>query len=237
MASIFREFKYHIFIITITLFITLLIVPIATRVRVEENGHYYTKEKVSLYILKYKELPGNFITKSEATTLYATYYDAMEEGFAIGGDIFIYDGTITSLTDITTLRECDIYLDRQKQIADSNRGVDRLVFALDGSEVFYTHDHYSTFEEVTVFSIQSTSTAWWVVFVVYNSGIATLYVYTFKSKWITKQDVLVSGKKTLTFMNGFVLLLVSLAVMLIKKLSIKLKISRNEVLPTDTKDE
>ena len=133
MRLIFQKYKYHIISASTILFILFLILPITSSVRVEENGFYYTKSEVSLYILEYNELPPNFITKSEANSLFSNYYIAMDEGFNIGGDTYNYLGTITSLTNQTSLLECDIYFDRDLQITISKRGPARRLFSTNGA--------------------------------------------------------------------------------------------------------
>lgn len=161
--------KAIVFVCFAFLTIILLILSIAPRTTVVKGKAYYKKNEVALYILTFDgELPSNYITKSQAKKRYPnvsyyldSYYEALRDGYSIGGgphDYFNsraeYDSHIAEYTDRTDLNECDIYNKTNSQIADDeDRGACRLVYTVDGSEVFYTADHYETFEKVTVKSI------------------------------------------------------------------------------------
>ena len=98
----------------------------AGRTKIVRDGEYNSKEDVSSYIRQFNgALPRNFITKSEA-----------------GGDRFgNYEQRLPRL-EAGFYKECDI---------DSRgrpRGAKRLVFTQDGRRIYYTGDHYNTFEEV-----------------------------------------------------------------------------------------
>ena len=109
----------------------------------DENGSYTTKDEVALYIHTYGHLPGNFITKKEAEAL---GWDSSKgnlhkvaPGKSIGGDKFgNYEG---NLPDGHRYKECDI------DYEGGYRGAKRIVFSDDGL-VFYTEDHYNTFEQL-----------------------------------------------------------------------------------------
>ena len=57
---------------------------------IAEDGWYYTAEEVSLYLVTYGYLPGNFITKNEARDLgwEGGSVERYAPGCAIGGDVF-----------------------------------------------------------------------------------------------------------------------------------------------------
>ena len=111
---------------------------------VQEGGWYDTMEEVAVYLCDYGELPSNFITKQEARSL---GWDAQSgnlwdvaEGCSIGGDRFgNYEGTLPD----GNYHECDL----NTRGADK-RGAERLVYADDG-RIYYTADHYESFEEIT----------------------------------------------------------------------------------------
>ena len=138
-------------IVYIELIILLLFfVSIFTRVRVSYDKEYHTKNQVAAYLYKYDTLPSNYITKAQR------YDGFMENGKYIGGDVFRYEGYITSYTKNDNLRECDI------SYKDDTRGTRRLVYAIDDNgnvvEVFYTATHYGeqgnpAFTRVSMFSI------------------------------------------------------------------------------------
>ena len=109
----------------------------------DENGSYYSKEDVALYIHLYGKLPSNFITKDDAKALgwSGSGSDKLEKyapGKSIGGDYF---GNYEKLLPVKNGRkyyECDI--DTKGKV----RGTKRIVFSNDGL-IYYTEDHYETF--------------------------------------------------------------------------------------------
>lgn len=161
-----KVFLYVLFLLPIL----TLILGLSTRITVRKNSRYYDAEHVSLYILTYDgELPKNFITKQEAKDKYPelyykkAWYRSIEEGYNIGGNIHSttrQDGEsrIGEYTDKKNLKECDIYPNgNQSIVKKENRGACRLVYAVDGSEVYYTDDHYQTFVRYTKWNINAFS--------------------------------------------------------------------------------
>ncbi|MBO4235913.1 MAG: ribonuclease [Firmicutes bacterium] len=109
---------------------------------IAEDGWYYSKDDVALYIYTYGHLPDNYITKKEAKKLGWTggSVEKFAEGMAIGGDRFgNYEGNLPDKKG-RTYWECDIDTNGAK-----NRGAKRIIFSSDGL-IFYTGDHYETFE-------------------------------------------------------------------------------------------
>lgn len=109
---------------------------------VDEDGWYYSKEEVALYIYTYGRLPDNFVTKHEAED--AGWSGGSVEryipGAAIGGSRFgNYEGLLPKAKG-RTWSECDINTDGK-----SSRGPERIVFSNDGL-IYYTPDHYESFE-------------------------------------------------------------------------------------------
>ncbi|MBR4036909.1 MAG: ribonuclease [Oscillospiraceae bacterium] len=116
--------------------------PTATPSPIDENGSYFDKENVALYIHIYGRLPYNFITKDEARDLgwEGGSVEKYAPGCAIGGDRFgNYEGALPKKKG-RTYTECDIDTDGYH-----SRGSRRIVFSNDGL-IYYTHDHYETFE-------------------------------------------------------------------------------------------
>ena len=107
-----------------------------------EYGEDYTsKEEVALYLHLYEELPPNFITKNEAKKLgWVSNKGNLGEvapGMSIGGDHFgNYEGVLPKGKEY---HECDIDSD------GGYRGAKRIVYSDDGC-IYYTEDHYETFE-------------------------------------------------------------------------------------------
>ncbi len=109
---------------------------------IDEDGYYYSKEDVSLYLITYGELPDNYITKDEARDLGWTggSVEDYAPGCAIGGDVFgNYEGLLPKAKG-RVYYECDIDTDGYY-----SRGSRRIVFSNDGL-IYYTHDHYESFE-------------------------------------------------------------------------------------------
>ncbi|SEA07157.1 ribonuclease [Lachnospiraceae bacterium NK3A20] len=107
-------------------------------VTVEEDGEYFTKDEVALYIYTYGRLPENFITKKQARKLgwEGGALEPYAPGKAIGGDYYgNYEGV---LPDGPDYHECDIDTKGRK------RGAKRIVYSDDG-KIYYTDDHYESF--------------------------------------------------------------------------------------------
>ena len=131
--------------VIITLFCFLLFTgcstgtPSSTDV-IDENGIYDQKDDVALYLITYEHLPSNYMTKDEARK-YGWEGGALSqviEDKCIGGDVFgNYEGI---LPEEDTYYECDI-----DTLGKTSRGAERIVWS-DDFDVYYTDDHYQTFE-------------------------------------------------------------------------------------------
>ena len=100
------------------------------------------QRRVSAYLTEYGHLPSNYITKKQAQALgwQGGSLEPYAPGCSIGGDRFgNYEGTLPD----GSYHECDL----NTRGADK-RGAERLVYADDG-RIYYTADHYETFEEIT----------------------------------------------------------------------------------------
>ena len=112
---------------------------------IDEDGWYTSKEEVALYIHTYGRLPGNFISKTKARAAgwvsSKGNLDKVCPGMSIGGSEFYNDDG--QLPDAKNRRwtECDI------DYHGGYRGAERIVFSNDGL-IFYTDDHYKTFEQL-----------------------------------------------------------------------------------------
>ena len=104
-----------------------------------EAGTYTEKDDVALYLWTYKHLPSNFLTKDEARDKgwEGGNLHVLLPGCRIGGDRF---GNYEGLLPAGEWRECDIVSDQS-----DGRGACRLVFAADGSRIYFTDDHYESF--------------------------------------------------------------------------------------------
>ena len=114
---------------------------------VREGGWYDSMEEVAVYLTLYDALPDNYLTKKEEQALgwdsrRGNLWD-VAEGCSIGGDRFgNYEGQLPEKKG-RRFTECDIGYD------GGYRGAERLIFTNDGL-MYYTADHYKTFDEVQV---------------------------------------------------------------------------------------
>lgn len=111
----------------------------------DEHGSYNTKDEVALYLHTYGRLPDNYITKKEAQELgWDSKKGNLTEvapGRSIGGSHFgNYEGQLPE-KDGRKYYECDLDYD------GGYRGAERIIYSNDGL-IFYTGDHYKTFEQL-----------------------------------------------------------------------------------------
>lgn len=113
----------------------------AVKALIDEDGCYYSRDEVALYIHTYGKLPDNFITKDEAEELgwEGGSVERYREGAAIGGDRFGNREGLLPKASGRVYYECDIDTD-----GSSSRGAKRIVFSNDGL-IYYTDDHYESF--------------------------------------------------------------------------------------------
>ena len=108
---------------------------------IREDGSYYSKNDVALYIHTYGHLPSNFITKKQAQALgwSGGSVEVYAPGKAIGGDYYgNYEGELPS----GSYHECDINTNGRR-----SRSAERIVYSSDG-RVYYTADHYEIFTQL-----------------------------------------------------------------------------------------
>ncbi|SFL61282.1 ribonuclease [Methanobrevibacter olleyae] len=111
---------------------------------ITEDGTYDSKEEVATYIKEYHKLPSNYITKSEARSLgwHGGSVEKYAPGKCIGGDSFSNRQSILPVNH--AYKECDI-----DTLGADSRGPKRIVYSTDDYEVYYTGDHYASFEHLT----------------------------------------------------------------------------------------
>ncbi len=107
-----------------------------------EDGWYYSKEEVALYIHQYGELPDNFLTKKAAQKLgwRGGSLEKYAPGKVIGGSQFGNSEGLLPKKKGRVYYECDI-----DTLGAKKRGAKRIIFSNDGL-VYYTEDHYESFE-------------------------------------------------------------------------------------------
>lgn len=114
-----------------------------SEVQVVEDGEYCTVNEVAAYIKKYHKLPSNYITKEEARELGWNGGPLKDyaPGKSIGGDVFTNRQHVLPDSEYEYI-ECDINAN------GTARGAERLVYNTGDFKVYYTPDHYNTFQEV-----------------------------------------------------------------------------------------
>ena len=115
--------------------------PEADEPAIDRDGIYTSKEDVALYLWTYGELPVNFMTKNEARKLgwQGGGLDDYAPDMCIGGDSFGNREGI--LPNTYKYIECDI-----DTLNKDQRGAKRLVFSKGCEVIYYTDDHYESFE-------------------------------------------------------------------------------------------
>ena len=141
-------------ICTLLLVLLLMVSPAGLAITVEaakwpvvQNGQYSRMEEVAVYLATYGELPANYLTKREAQKLgwdnsLGNLWN-VAPGCSIGGDRYgNYEGIVPDANGRRWM-ECDI------DYSGGYRGGKRIVFSSDGL-IYYTADHYRSFDEVKV---------------------------------------------------------------------------------------
>ena len=118
---------------------------------ITEDGTYTSKDEVAYYLHTYGELPPNYITKNQAQNLgWVSSWGNLWQvapGKSIGGDNFgNYEGLLPKAQGRKYF-ECDIDYDLDREKYRGGRNGKRIIFSNDGL-IFYTEDHYKTFEEI-----------------------------------------------------------------------------------------
>lgn len=117
----------------------------ASSVTVTEDGEYTSKEEVALYLHLFGHLPHNYITKEEAQELGWKSSKGnlwkVAPNASIGGSRFGNYEKKLPTSKGRKYYECDVNYD------GGFRGAERIIYSNDGL-VFYTADHYKTFEQL-----------------------------------------------------------------------------------------
>lgn len=111
----------------------------------KKAGPITDPQGIADYLFRHGELPPNFITKAEAKALgwdsSRNYVSDVAPGMSIGGDRYgNYEGKLPKAKG-RKFTECDC------NYRGGKRNGERIVFSNDG-RVWYTRDHYGTFEEL-----------------------------------------------------------------------------------------
>lgn len=110
----------------------------------KEDGKYTSKEMLAQYIAAYHKLPEHFMTKTQAQALGWQGGSLLEYAKfgCIGGDVYSNYEKKLETADGRIYYECDV-----DTLGALSRGAKRLVYSNDGL-IYYTGDHYNTFERI-----------------------------------------------------------------------------------------
>ena len=114
-------------------------------ITVSKDGEYTDKDHVALYIHEYGTVPSNYVTKTKArkagwVNTEGNLWDVLP-GKSIGGGGFENDEGLLPDAPGRKWYECDI------DYQGGRRNAKRIVYSSDGL-VYYTGDHYNTFERL-----------------------------------------------------------------------------------------
>lgn len=107
------------------------ITTIATDVNVKEDEIYTDRDHIAMYIYEFDELPSNYVHKSQS-------------GSIDGEELYLYD---TFRNDSNKLPSHEDYTEAYLNATKTKVGKERLVYTI--GTVYYTDDHYATFELLT----------------------------------------------------------------------------------------
>lgn len=152
--------------ITYTIFLILLIGMNIARVHVAYDQSYSTKEDVAAYIYTYNRLPSNYIVKQS--------FDLVD-----GENIYFYD----VFNNNEGLLPNDGYMEAYINATKTDLGSERLVFS--DTTVYYTEDHYLSFEEITWFSLFGLHLVIRALFWIVNFSVIAIVYYSIKKRLIS----------------------------------------------------
>lgn len=124
---------YRVSYLVILLF--LFILSISSNISVKVNKEYEDFRHIVVYIYKYDSLPSNYVPKSSS--------DSVD-----GEDLFLYEPFMNIERLLPTGTS---YISAYYNCTKTYVGPQRIVFS--STEVYYTDDHYDSFDKVTRFEI------------------------------------------------------------------------------------
>lgn len=175
-VNFYSKNRKNFLLITILLLVILFAMPFITTKRMNINSACTQKEDVALYIMQHHELPPNYITK-DGYTYIKNHNITIDADTKIGGDTHVNNGKLSKfgVSNNAKLKECDI---AETSYTLDARGSYRLVYTCNTKNVrvFYTSDHYSTFNELTHFKLQLTRNIFWIIFACYAVAFIIFYI-------------------------------------------------------------
>ena len=141
---------------------------------VRRQDTYESRDRIALYIFKYRKLPSNYILLDNNSP--NTTKDVIADGYSFGGMQFENREGLIDNPDNNHFIEADYYPSRE-MASKEGRGVFRLVFTEDGKKrVLYTENHYESFNELSYSKLKAPSRVMWILFVIPYSGIIVMVI-------------------------------------------------------------
>jgi hypothetical protein len=113
--------------------------------KIVQDGNYFEKEDVAIYLHMFSKLPPNYMTKAEAERVGWIPREGnlweVADGAVIGGDRFGNRERLLPEEQGRQYYECDV------NYYGGYRGPERLVYSNDGL-IYYSEDHYETFVQM-----------------------------------------------------------------------------------------
>jgi hypothetical protein len=187
--AMFRRYLRYGIILILTV---LLVVTFATDVNVKENKEYKDWDHVALYIIEYNDVPDNYVPKSQGVS---------DDDYDI--TVFdVYDNTRTPVLLPTGYTYTEVYINANK---DNIQGDSKERFVFSDEQLFYTDDHYLSFEEIDRFDILGTHYIFLALFWTTTVSTTMLIVVSVRKGYLSvtiiKSDVLEDLKLVKTKAN------------------------------------
>lgn len=164
-----KSIRNNVRYIAIIILVILAGLALSTNVRVRENRDYSDWNHVALYILKFNDLPDNYVPKSQGVA-------PGETNITVYG---IYDNTRIPVKLPTGFSYTEAYINAIK----GDIGTERFVFS--SEQLFYTDNHYDTFEEINRFDILGGHIIFAWLFWISFGGITIFIVLSIRWQYIS----------------------------------------------------
>jgi hypothetical protein len=165
-----QRFRYFYLIVLLLLWIA----TIGANVRVKENEEYTDFNHVAVYILKYNDVPSNYVPKAQGAptgSYEVSVYD-------------VYDNTRDPVKLPTGYTYTEVYINA----TIDNVGSERFVFSDNG--LYYTINHYDSFSEITSTKILGGYYMFQSILITFLiGGVGFVGLMIVVSKQITAQDL------------------------------------------------
>jgi len=165
IPSIRNKVRY----ISAIILLTLAVLTLCTNIRVKEDRDYSDWNHVALYILKFNDLPNNYVPKYQGVAPEETDVTVYS----------IYDNTRIPVKLPTGFSYTEAYINAVK----GDIGTERFVFS--SEQLFYTDNHYESFVEINRFDVLGVHYIFTWLFWISFSGVSIMIVFSIKWQYIS----------------------------------------------------